>query len=163
MVKKLDSKKTKFKQASQNKLILVGKDFFDRDVYLEINTYKAWLNLESAAKDDGVALYIVSGFRSYEYQQNIIDKKLAQGQTLQQISKVNALPGESEHHTGRAIDFTTDNEKEVLTENFEKTKAFKWLTDNAYKFGFTMSFPRNNKYGFIYEPWHWCYKHEKIK
>jgi len=52
-------------------------------------------------------------------------------------------------------------EFEVLTEEFEKPTGFDWLTKNAKKFGFKMSFPRNNEYGFIYEPWHWCYQNDK--
>ncbi|ALB01624.1 D-alanyl-D-alanine carboxypeptidase [Francisella persica ATCC VR-331] len=150
-----------FPEAKQRDLVSAGKDFFGRDLLLEKNTYKAWLALKQAAANDGVSLFIVSGFRSYEYQQKIIDRKLASGQTLEQIMKVNALPGESEHHTGRAIDLTTGDEKEVLTESFEKTYAFEWLTKNAYKYGFKLSFPRNNDYGFVYEPWHWCYHNEK--
>ena len=155
-------RKINFLEAKQHELSSVGKDFFDRDLLLEKNTYKAWLALKQAATNDGVSLFIVSGFRSYEYQQKIIDRKLASGQTLEQIMKVNALPGESEHHTGRAIDLTTGDEKEVLTESFEKTYAFEWLTKNAYKYGFKLSFLRNNDYGFVYEPWHWCYHNEKF-
>ncbi|AIT08618.1 D-alanyl-D-alanine carboxypeptidase [Candidatus Francisella endociliophora] len=150
-----------FLEAKAEDLVLAGKDFFDRDLLLEKNTYDAWIALKEAAKSDGIELFIVSGFRNYAYQQQIIDKKLAAGQTLEQISKVNALPGQSEHHTGRAIDLTTVGEKEVLTEEFENTMAFEWLTQNAGRFGFKMSFPRDNKYGFIYEPWHWCYQNEK--
>lgn len=150
-----------FKETCKSELILVGKDFFARDVLLEKQTHKAWLELKQKALNDGINLYIVSGFRSYAYQQKIIDRKLANGFSLEQISKVNALVGESEHHTGCAIDFTTDGEQEVLTENFENTLAFKWLQDSAKDFGFVMSFPRDNEYGFIYEPWHWCYKDEK--
>ncbi len=115
-----------FKEALECELVLVGKDFFKRDVYLETNAHKAWLKMEQEARNDGVKLYIVSGFRSYTYQQTIIDRKLANGQSLEQISKVNALVGESEHHTGCAIDFTTDGELEVLTEEFENTRAF-WM------------------------------------
>jgi len=152
-------KRPVFKEAQENELVLAGKDFFARAVYLEKQTHKAWLAMEQKAFSDGVKLYIVSGFRSYAYQQSIIDRKLANGLSLEQISIVNALVGESEHHTGCAIDFTTDDEKEVLTEDFETTQAFKWLQDNAKDFGFEMSFSRDNKYGFIYEPWHWCYKH----
>lgn len=147
-----------FKEALECDLILVGKDFFDRDVYLEVQTHKAWLKMEQKAFSDDVILCIVSGFRSYVYQQSIIDRKLANGLLLEQISKVNAMVGESEHHSGCAIDFTTIGEDKVLTEDFENTQAFKWLQDNAGDFRFVMSFPRNNKYGFIYEPWHWCYK-----
>ena len=149
-----------FKEALKSELMLVGKDFFKRDIYLEENTHNAWLELQKKAHTDNVKLHIVSGFRSYQYQRGIIERKLANGLTLAQISKVNALVGESEHHTGCAIDFTTDNEVEVLTEDFETTRAFKWLQNNAKDFGFMMSFPRNNKYDFIYEPWHWCYKDE---
>ncbi len=146
-----------FKEELECNLVLVGKDFFNRDVFLEINTHQAWLKMQQEALNDGVKLYIVSGFRSYSYQQAIIDRKLANGQSLEKISKINALVGESEHHTGCAIDFTTDGELEVLSEEFDNTKAFKWLQNNAKKFNFVMSFPKDNKYGFIYEPWHWCY------
>ncbi|AHB98496.1 M15 family metallopeptidase [Francisella orientalis] len=151
-------KKIIFTEANKESLSHVGKDFFDRDVFLEKSTHLAWLELYKAATKEGISLYIVSGFRSYEYQQKVIDRKLANGQTLEQIMKVNALPGESEHHTGRAIDLTTDGEKEVLTELFESTLAFRWLSKNAHRFGFKMSFPRDNEYGYIYEPWHWCYQ-----
>jgi len=148
-----------FKEADFEELILVGKDFFDRDVYLEIDTHISWLKMQKSAQIDGVILHIVSGFRSYDYQQAIIDRKLAKGFSLEDIKKVNAIPGMSEHHTGRAIDFTTENEIEVLTESFENTHAFRWLTKNAHNFGFNMSFPRDNDFGFIYEPWHWyCQK-----
>ena len=152
MVKKL------YKEATIDELENAGKDFFNRDLILEKNTKKAFEKMQCMAKLKDINLYIVSGFRSYAYQQAIINKKLAKGLSLEEISKVNALVGESEHHTGKALDLTDGNEKEVLTENFETTEAFKWLKQNAYKFGFKMSFPRNNKYGFIYEPWHWCYE-----
>ncbi|MFC4891513.1 D-alanyl-D-alanine carboxypeptidase family protein [Pseudofrancisella aestuarii] len=148
-----------FKEAKPEDLILIGKDFFGRDVHLDKNTEIAWNKMYQAAKQDNVELFIVSGFRSYEYQQGIINRKLAKGIPLEEIKKVNALPGMSEHHTGRAIDFTTVGEDEVLTERFEETVAFEWLTKNAHKYGFKMSFPRDNKYGFIYEPWHWCYNY----
>jgi D-alanyl-D-alanine carboxypeptidase len=67
---------------------------------------------------------------------------------------VSALPGYSEHHTGRAIDITTPDFK-PLTEEFEHSSAFKWLTQRANEFGFTMTYPRNNEFGIAYEPWHW--------
>ncbi|QEO57047.1 M15 family metallopeptidase [Francisella marina] len=147
-----------FPEAKKEDLIYAGKDFFARDLFLEKNTHQVWLELKEAAEKEGILLYIVSGFRSYDYQQKIIDRKLASGQTLEQIMRVNALHGESEHHTGRAIDLTTGDEKEVLTESFENTLAFEWLSKNAHRFGFKMSFPRDNDYGYIYEPWHWCYQ-----
>ena len=68
---------------------------------------------------------------------------------------MNAAPGYSEHHTGCAVDIATPGSR-PLTEEFEDSQAFRWLTDNAGKFGFSMSYPRNNPAGFIYEPWHWA-------
>jgi D-alanyl-D-alanine carboxypeptidase len=152
--------KVVFREASLGELSSAGKDFFERELLLEKQTLKSVTNMINDSLKDSVELFIVSGFRSYQYQQSIIDRKLANGQLIGDIKKVNALPGQSEHHTGRAIDFTTSEEIEVLTECFEKTDAFSWLTKNAHKYNFFMSFPRNNKYGFIYEPWHWCYNNE---
>ena len=114
--------------------------------------------MQQSALQEGVNLMIVSAFRSYLYQANIILNKLNKGLLLEDILKVSALPGFSEHHTGCALDFTSDEEDEVLTESFEQTKAFKWLSKHAHEFQFTLSYPRDNVYGFIYEPWHWCYK-----
>ena len=42
-------------------------------------------------------------------------------------------------------------------ESFEATPAFAWLQQHAGGFGFTMSYPRGNPHGIVYEPWHWCY------
>ena len=68
---------------------------------------------------------------------------------------VSAAPGYSEHHTGRAVDIATPGSR-PLTEEFEDSAAFHWLNENAADFGFSMSYPRDNRYGFIYEPWHWA-------
>ena len=45
-----------------------------------------------------------------------------------------------------------------LTDAFEHTTAFAWLTANAGRFGFDMSYARDNPYGFVYEPWHWVFR-----
>ena len=46
---------------------------------------------------------------------------------------------------------------EKLEEEFDKSPAFKWLEKTAGNFGFRMSFPKNNRHGVAYEPWHWCW------
>ena len=71
------------------------------------------------------------------------------------ILSVNAAPGYSEHHTGRAIDIASPGSR-PLTEEFEDSAAFRWLERNAAGYGFSMSYPRDNPGGFIYEPWHWA-------
>ena len=113
--------------------------------------------MKSAATKDGITLLLVSAFRSVAYQKQIIQRKLAAGQSIEQVLRVSAAPGYSEHHTGRAIDVTAYDYK-PLTEEFEKTPAFEWLIRRAKNFGFTMTYPRNNTFGVIYEPWHWFFQ-----
>jgi D-alanyl-D-alanine carboxypeptidase len=88
----------------------------------------------AAAVIDGIVLAAVSGFRSFDYQRTIIERKLAAGLTVEQIVCVSALPGFSEHHTGRAIDVGTPGCPPV-TEDFEQTSAFDWLTRKGQDFG----------------------------
>ena len=76
---------------------------------------------------------------------------------MEAILKVSAAPGYSEHHSGCAIDVTTPGYK-ALEEPFETSPAFKWLSDNAEKFDFSLSYPQNNPHGVAYEPWHWAWK-----
>jgi zinc D-Ala-D-Ala carboxypeptidase len=117
-------------------------------------TAQAWRRMKQAAAGGGVELLIVSGFRSVRYQAELIRSKLAAGQRIDDILEVNAAPGFSEHHTGRAIDIATPGSR-PLTEDFETSPAFAWLTANASAFGFVMPYGRGNAFGFAYEPWHW--------
>ena len=119
-------------------------------------TVEAWKKMVEAAKQDGVILLSASAFRSVNRQKEIIKGKLAKGQKIENILTVNTAPGYSEHHTGRALDITTPG-VEPITQEFENTKAFKWLVKNASKFQFELSYPKNNPYNIIYEPWHWRY------
>src|ERR1043166_422181 len=119
----------------------------------------AWGALRDTAKGDGVVIRIVSPFRSVDRQAEIVRAKLARGQSLDEILRVSAPPGYSEHHSGRALDVTTDGARPLELE-FEHTAAFQWLERNAGRFGFHMSYPRQNRYGYMYEPWHWCFRGE---
>lgn len=116
----------------------------------------AWAQLSAAARSAGVGLRIASAFRSLERQSEIIRRKLARGLSIDAILSVNAPPGFSEHHTGRAVDVATA-ERSALDGTFSHTEAFRWLTSHARGFGFTMSYPEGNAQGFAYEPWHWCF------
>jgi D-alanyl-D-alanine carboxypeptidase len=116
-----------------------------------------WQDMVAAAAADGVTLMIVSGFRGVDYQARLIRKKINAGQEIEAILKVNAAPGYSEHHSGLAVDVATPGSR-PLTEEFEATEAFDWLDKNAARFGFSMSYPRDNPWGFVYEPWHWSIK-----
>ena len=118
---------------------------------------KAWLAMKQAATDDSVEMYLISGFRSIDRQAALIEAKLNQAEPISEILKVLAPPGCSEHHTGRAIDIGARGFA-GLDEAFENSQAFKWMQDNAQRFGFSLSFPRGNPWGYQYEPWHWCYE-----
>jgi D-alanyl-D-alanine carboxypeptidase len=79
----------------------------------------------AAAESEGIVLAAVSGFRSFDYQRRIIERKLAAGLTVEQIICASAPPGFSEHHTGRAIDIGTPGSA-PLTEEFSGG-ALAWL------------------------------------
>lgn len=108
------------------------------------------------AKKDGVNLYIVSGTRTQNYQITVFKKKFKDKSNpteaeLYSRIRWSAPSGYSEHHTGYAIDI---NSTET---DFEYTKEYKWLLENAGKYGFEMSFPKDNKQKVGFEPWHWRY------
>jgi zinc D-Ala-D-Ala carboxypeptidase len=140
--------------AECDNLVDVGVDLFGRPVQLEGSTARAWQQLQAAAAGTGISLVLISGYRSYEYQRQIIQRKLDRSLPIHDILQVNAAPGFSEHHSGRAIDIGCPG-LSPLEESFETTEAFAWLQQHAASFGFRLSFPRNNPYGVLYEPWHW--------
>jgi nicotinamidase/pyrazinamidase len=135
-------------------LVPVGKDIHGRERLLTADAAARWQTLREAAAGDGVTLQLVSAFRSVEDQRRIFMRKLAAGARLADILAVNAPPGYSEHHTGRAVDVATPG-VEALTEAFEQTSAFRWLAGAARRFHLGLSYPRGNPYGIAYEPWHW--------
>lgn len=140
-----------------DELVPVGPNLVGRMQRLAPEAARQWLAMVEAADNEGAVLMIVSGFRGYEYQAGLIRRKIESGQSIEEILCVNAAPGFSEHHTGRAVDVATPGSR-PLTEEFESTDAFRWLEARAKDFGFSMSYPRDNPYGFIYEPWHWAYR-----
>lgn len=110
-----------------------------------------------AARASGVILVPISGFRSIQEQQHVyFDVQAQRGQTVTKRAEVSAPPGYSEHHTGYAVDIGDGATPATnLNPNFDKTRAFQWLSANAARFHFEMSFPKDNPQGVSYEPWHW--------
>lgn len=135
---------------------LAGFDRYRRPLWLHPQAARAWTHMCDAALHDGVILEAISGYRSHDYQLGIFERKLARGLSVDDILAVNAAPGYSEHHSGRALDIGAVGEP-AAEESFERTTAFAWLTGNAAAHGFAMSYPRGNPHGIVYEPWHWCW------
>jgi D-alanyl-D-alanine carboxypeptidase len=103
------------------------------------------------AEEDGHILKVVSAFRSFETQ-----SQLKSNYSVRYGTGANAFSadqGYSEHQLGTAVDLTTPTVGGLYT-SFGTTAEFKWLKDNAHRFGFILSYPEGNQY-YIYEPWHW--------
>jgi D-alanyl-D-alanine carboxypeptidase len=142
--------------AEARSLHFAGLGTDGRDKFLAPRAANAWAAMRDAALADGVELLLVSAFRSFDFQVQLIQAKLAKGRTIDEILTVNAPPGCSEHHSGRAVDIGS-HDSSPLEQDFEQTPAFTWLCTHAARFGFWLSYPRGNAEGFLYEPWHWCW------
>lgn len=139
----------RFQQANEATLVEVGGGH-----KLTPEAAAALKKLQAAAKADGVTLTVGSAFRSISYQQGIVARKKAAGQSDAQIYKVSSAPGYSEHHTGYALDFSPINN------SFTNTKAYTWLRQHGNEYGWEQSFTpestRDTKVAV--ESWHWKYK-----
>jgi len=144
-------------QEEASELELVETAESGREFLLVPAAARAWRELRAAAEADGVALWIVSAFRSVDRQTEIVRAKLARGLVLEEILAASAPPGYSEHHTGRAVDVGTTGARALEVE-FEGTPAFRWLAAHAGRYGFRLSYPPDNPHGYVYEPWHWCFQ-----
>jgi D-alanyl-D-alanine carboxypeptidase len=127
-----------------------------RDHLLIPSAAEAWRRLKAAALADGITLFIVSAFRSVDRQAEILRRKLDAGMSTKAVLAICAPPGFSEHHTGRAVDLSTPGSQPLEAE-FDQTAAHAWLQTNAGRFGYRLSYPVGNPWGFQYEPWHWCF------
>ena len=113
-------------------------------------------NLEilfNEAKSAGYELEGVSGYRSYKRQKTIYEYNLLNnGFEYTQI--YSAMAGTSEHQTGLAIDISCPSMKGILTDKFGDTKEGKWVSENSYKYGFIVRYPKNksNVTGYGSEP-----------
>ena len=108
-------------------------------------------NLVDAGNANGVGVRAQSAYRSFASQYNLkAAYKVTYGVGA---NKFSADQGYSEHQLGTAIDLTTVKTNGGL-EGFDKTLEYKWLLENAYKYGFVISYPAGNAY-YKFEPWHW--------
>ena len=141
-------------QSSELKIITA-----DGRIKLKKEAAQRYLQMQAAAKEDGILLKPISGFRSIQEQKYLFFKiKEKRGELASIRARVSAPPGYSEHHTGYAIDIGDAKVPATnLSPNFEKTAAFHWLKKNAARYSFELSFPKDNLQGINYEPWHWRY------
>lgn len=146
-----------FVENSRKNLVKIGK-YYDRNEYLDREAAQAFTQMTRAAEAQGIQLIIISGFRSVNDQSALFQRQIQRKGSQQAAAQYSAPPGYSEHHTGLALDIGDgQNPSADLKVAFEQTSAFQWLVNNAYQYGFELSFPPNNPQGVSYEPWHWRY------
>ena len=140
----------------QKELVSIGINPLGTEIFLSKKCAIAWNKMYEDAIKDSIKISIVSGFRSYYKQYSIINYKLNQGLKIDEILEENKLPGLSEHHSGNAIDIISNGYK--LSLEFENSSAYAWLIKNAHKYGFYLTYPKGNKDGIMFEPWHWYFR-----
>lgn len=133
--------------------------FEDRTMQLIPEVQPFLKRLMDRAKRDGVDLFVYSAFRSFDTQEAIKGQYTVTygAGTANQFS---ADQGYSEHQLGTTVDFMTTGIGGSL-DAFGTTKAYEWLTKNAYRYGFVLSYPQGNQY-YIYEPWHWRFVGDEL-
>lgn len=114
--------------------------------------------LFSIAKEEGIELVAVSGYRSYNRQEAIYNNSVKKNGE-EHANQYSAKPGTSEHQTGLAMDVASSQLVSVLEPSFIETNEGQWLNDNAHRSGFIIRYPdgKENITGYNYEPWHLRY------
>lgn len=130
-----------------------------REVGIEV--YESLEKMISDAKNDGIILWISSGYRSIELQTKLFNRQVQREKNKgydavkaeKMAQTVVAKPGTSEHNTGLAIDFNG------VEDDFYKTKEYEWLKQHAADYGFIERYSKECQdiTGVIYEPWHFRY------
>lgn len=116
-----------------------------------------WTHLQQlidGAKSSNVTLYVFSAYRSFN-EQSALKKEYKITYGAGTANAFSADQGYSEHQLGTTVDLITPGLGGVL-DGFDATTAYIWLENNAYRYGFIMSYPKNNSF-YVFEPWHWRY------
>lgn len=127
------------------------KYYENRDLEILYNVKPFLEKMLSDALSSGIEIYVASSYRSFSTQESLKGAyTVVYGEGANQFS---ADQGYSEHQLGTTVDLITTGIGGTL-DRFGETKAYQWLLDNAYKYGFILSYPENNGF-YIFEPWHW--------
>ena len=149
-----------------NKEYMIGADYVPDDlvmpdvkksssaVLMLKEAAQALEEMFAAAKEEKITLVAVSGYRSYQTQRAIYNRRRkAAGKA--HVERFVAVPGASEHQLGLAMDVSR-SKTAGLKASFGKTKEGIWLAENCYRFGFILRYRQEweDVTGYGYEPWH---------
>ena len=104
----------------------------------------------------GMTIKVTTGYRSYNFQATLYNNYV-KADGVKNADTYSARPGYSEHQLGYSADIT--NARNVSFGEFENTEEYKWLKDNAHKYGFLLRYPKDKEYitGYMFESWHYRY------
>lgn len=148
-------------------LVTLSSSITRKTEQLEERTAEALYAMLAEMRADGVTdIFVTSSYRSFARQQQLYNSYIAQEESrgysheeaVERAGRYSAPPGYSEHQTGFVVDFMTSAMTD-LDESFERTAAFGWLSENCYRFGFILRYPKSEDKiaitGYDYEPWHY--------
>ncbi len=144
-----------------NGILIVNKTYSLPKDYnpggLKDEALKAFEKMRDDAKKDNIKLWIASGFRSYETQDELYNYYVEKD-GKKKADTYSARAGYSEHQTGYAMDLN------IVDSSFEGTKEAIWIEKNSYKYGFIIRYPKGKEKitGYKYEPWHIRYLGEQL-
>lgn len=155
-----------------NKYNYLNEDYEPKDLEkISLSYSRSGMKLISEAKDqfeamakqaekEGLKLIVTSSYRGYDYQETLYNNYVKRD-GKKAADTYSGRPGFSEHQTGLAVDLY---DGETIYTEFEKTKEFKWMQENAHKYGFILRFPKDKEdlTGYEYESWHYRYVGQKI-
>lgn len=112
----------------------------------------AFNKMKEAAAKEGLNLWIASGYRSYDYQNNLYNNYVKRD-GKEKADTYSARAGHSEHQTGLCFDLNQVND------TFASTRESAWVNAHAHEYGFIVRYPKGKEHitGYKYEPWHLRY------
>ena len=118
--------------------------------------YDNFIKMADAARKENLTIKVTTGYRSYNFQSTLYNNYV-KVDGVKNADTYSARPGYSEHQLGYSADLT--NSKNVSFDEFENTAEYKWLQNNAHKFGFILRYPKDKEYitGYMFESWHYRY------
>ncbi len=115
-------------------------------------------------EENGMELYLKSGYRSYGTQATTYANYLARNNNKD--DGYVAKPGSSEHQTRICADILNGDyaSRPTMTQDFQWTAEAQWMKENCADFGFILRFlsDKEAETGIRFEPWHFRYVGKNI-